>query len=125
MTVITELGLEARARFLCGDTPVAAFTYIALGTGTGAESTADTTLGTEITDTGLQRAAATCSYVADYIARWTKTFSATGSKTITEVGLFNDASAGTMYLRKKFDAGISVVNGQDITILIEDTQSQA
>jgi hypothetical protein len=125
MATISEDGLEARARFLCGDTPVSAFTYIALGEGTGAESTSDTALGTEITTSGLERAAATCSYETGYIAQWDNTFAASGSKTINEMGIFNDPSAGEMYLRHKFTAGISVVSGQNIRILVQDTQAQA
>jgi hypothetical protein len=125
MGTITEDGLEARARFVNGVSPVTAFTYMAVGEGTGAESVADTTLGTEITTSGLERAAATCSYVADYTAQWDKTFAVTGSKTINELGIFNGASAGEMYLRHKFTSGISVVNGQNIRFVVQEVSSQA
>jgi hypothetical protein len=125
MVTITAVGLESRARFLNGATPVTAFTYMAVGSGTTAESTAHTALVTEIAADGLERVAATCTYVADYTTRWDKTFACTGTHTVTEIGIFNDPTAGNMYLRHKFTAGISLVTGQNIRFIIDDVQAQA
>lgn len=80
-----------------------AFTYLALGTSSTAVSAAHTTLQAEITDTGLARAAATISRSTttqtndtlqlDY--EWT----ASGAKSIEEIGIFNAASTGVMLAR--------------------------
>lgn len=90
-----------------------AFTYLAVGTGTNAASATDTTLQTEITDSGLARAAATVSQVTTTVTNDTlklaKTFTVTGSKAITEAGAFNAGSSGTMLGRQVFSA-VNVVN---------------
>ncbi len=78
-------------------------TYIALGTDDTAVAGSQTALVAEITDSGLARATGTVSQetttVTDDTFQITKTFTATGSKTIEEVGIFNAASAGTMLSR--------------------------
>lgn len=83
-----------------GDGSTSAFTYLALGTGDTAAANDDTALETEITDSGLERASATVTYETDSITGDTlqlvKEWIATGSKSVTEVGVFNDASAGTL-----------------------------
>jgi len=76
-----------------------AFGYIAIGTGTTAESATDTAMETEVA-----RKAATTSQVTTTVTNDTARFEATfssadglsGQQAITEYGLFNDPSAGTM-----------------------------
>ena len=93
--------------------------YLALGTGTTAEAASDTTLGTEITDTGLARAQGTMSTqttnVADDTSRATKTWTATGSKTVGESGLLTASSGGTLYVREVKSPTKSVTNGDTYT----------
>lgn len=94
-----------------------AFTYLALGTSSTAVSAAHTALQAEITDSGLARAAATVSRATTTQTNDTllleKEWTATGSKTIEEVGIFNDASAGTM-LARALTGSISAVSGNVI-----------
>lgn len=77
-----------------------AFTYLALGTSSTAVAASQTTLGAEITDSGLARAAATVSRVTtnqtNDTLQLTYTWTASGSKTIEEIGYFNAASSGVM-----------------------------
>lgn len=77
-----------------------AFTYLAVGSGSTAFAASQTTLVTEITDTGLERAAATVSRVTttqtNDTLQLTKTWTATGTKTVEEIGVFNASSAGVM-----------------------------
>lgn len=84
------------------------FTYMAVGTGVGAESNASIALGTEIVNHGLERAAATCTTQTttevDDTFQLYHLWNITGSDAITEAGVFNDNAAGTMLARKKFDA---------------------
>ena len=80
------------------------FTYLALGTSSAAESASHTALQAEITDSGLSRAAATVSRttttVTNDTVQYDKTWTASGAKTVEEIGIFNAASSGTMLGRK-------------------------
>ncbi len=76
------------------------FIYLAVGTSNTAFSSAQTTLVAEITDTGLSRVAATVSRVTTTNTNDTLqlaySWTATGSKTVEEIGVFNAASSGVM-----------------------------
>jgi hypothetical protein len=77
-----------------------AFTYLAVGTDSTAAAATQTALLGEITDTGLARAAATVSRVTttqtNDTLRLQYTWTASGSKTVQEAGIFNASSSGTM-----------------------------
>ena len=77
------------------------FVAMAIGTGTTAASTSDTTLQTEVA-----RAAFTSSSVTTNVVSLTNTYAAgTGTGAITEAGIFNNASSGgTMLSHVVFSA---------------------
>jgi len=78
------------------------FTHMALGTGTTAAAATDTTLHTELT-----RIAFTSHSVTTNVASMSTTYGAgVGTGAITEAGIFNAATAGTMLSRVVF----SVIN---------------
>lgn len=84
------------------DTTDAAMTHMAIGSGTTAAANGDTALGTELGRVSLTSTTVTNNNVA-YVA----TFPAgTGTGAVTEAGLFNGVSAGTMLCRTVF----SVIN---------------
>jgi hypothetical protein len=84
------------------DTTDAAMTHMAIGSGTTAAANADTALGTELGRVSLTSTTVTSNNVA-YVA----TFPAgTGTGAVTEAGLFNASSGGTMLCRTVF----SVIN---------------
>lgn len=116
---ITNAGLAGMASRCNGSGSEAAFTYLGVGTGTTAASASDTTLETEITDSGLARASATASRetttVTNDTATLDKTFSVTGTKAVTEAGALNAASSGVLLGRQVFSA-INVVNGDSLQI---------
>lgn len=91
-----------------------AFTYLALGTDATASAASQTALIAEITDTGLARAAATVSRVTTTQTNDTLqlvyTWTASGSKTIAEVGVFNAASTGVMAGRIVLSPTVALVN---------------
>lgn len=95
-----------------------AFTYLELGTSSQAVSASDTALIAAITDTGLQRQAATVSRTTitqtndtlQLVGSW----AATGSKTIQEIGVFNASSSGVM-LSRVLTGSQSVVNGNIVS----------
>ena len=78
----------------------AAMTHMAIGTSSTAPAAGDTTLGTE---TG--RVSLSGSVVSTNTITYTATFPAgTGSGAITEAGIFNASTAGTMLCRTTFPA---------------------
>jgi hypothetical protein len=80
----------------------AAMTHMAIGSGTTAAANGDTTLGTELGRVSLTSTTVTNNNVA-YVA----TFPAgTGTGAVTEAGLFNASSSGTLLCRTVF----SVIN---------------
>jgi hypothetical protein len=123
MATITNAGKLAVAKLLNGVDSVAAFTYMATGSGSTAEAATQTALVTENTANGSGRAAATCSYVADYKARFVNTFNFTGAVTIREIGIFNAPSAGTMLLRHVLTADKVYSNGESVEITVDVTVS--
>ena len=84
------------------DATATAMSHMAIGTGSTAAAAGDTGLGNEAARTGLTSTTVTGNQIV-YI----DTFAAgTGTGAITEAGLFNAASGGTMLCRTVF----SVVN---------------
>ena len=84
------------------DATATAMTHMAIGTGTTAAAAGDTTLGTEAGRVALTSTTVTANAVA-YVA----TFPAgTGTGAITEAGIFNASSSGTLLCRTVF----SVIN---------------
>ena len=96
-----------------------AFDYIAVGTGTTAATAADTALGAEITDNGLDRSVSTGTQITDAQANDTAqlvhSFSVTGTDAVTESGVFVASSSGTMICRQTFSA-INVADGDTLQI---------
>ena len=117
--LVTNAGKAGVADIIAEQTSTAPFKYIAVGVGTTAAAATDTTLVTEIVDSGLERAIGTASQittdVTDDTAQVTKTFTVTGTKAVTEAGLLNAASTGTLLARQVFSA-INVVSGDSLTI---------
>ena len=84
------------------DTSADAMSHMAIGSGTSAAAAGNTALGTE-----LGRVSLTSTGVSDAVVTYIATFAAgTGSGAVTEAGILNAASAGTMLCRTVF----SVVN---------------
>ena len=98
--IITNAGFAGSAGRLMGSGAPAAFTYIAVGTGTTSAAAGDTALQTETTTSGLGRANSTASLVTttqtNDTAQLTNTFSVTGTVAVTEFGILNAASTGTL-----------------------------
>lgn len=125
MTTITNKGIETSARLINNVSPASAFTYIATGTGSTAESVAHTTLASENTSYGAARAAATCSFTSPGTAQWLKLFIFSGTVVIREIGVFNASSSGDMFLRGLLSANQTFGNGDSVQITITTTISRA
>jgi len=124
MVTISNDGLVWAAKRAAGIDSVAPMTYLELGTGTTAEANNHTALVSPITDSGLARAAATCSYEADYKTVLQKTWTASGTKAIREVGAFNAASGGTMWFRHLWATARNVDNGDSIQVTCKCTHGR-
>ena len=119
MTTIVTAGKVIAAKLLNGvDTPTA-FGYIAIGSGSTAESASQTALVTEITTNGGARAVATKTYEGSNTAQWSKIFLFTGSVTMREMGVFNASSAGTMLMRHVLAADRAYINGESVEIIMQ------
>lgn len=120
--LVTNAGLAGIASRINGDGSAAVFNYIAIGTGTTAAAAGDTTLQTEITTNGGERASATVSRttttVTNDTARFVKTFTFTGSFAVTEAGVLNAASAGTLLNRQVFSA-VNVVSSDTLQVTVD------
>lgn len=95
------------------DATATAMTHMAVGTGTTAAALGNTTLGTE-----LARVALTSTNVTTNSISYACTFGTgtpAGTNALTEAGLFNAASAGTMLCRTVF-AAINKAPGDSLTI---------
>lgn len=91
---------KAQIALLVGDASATPFTYLAVGTSSTAVSAGQTALVAEITDSGLERASGTVSRTTTTVTndtyQITKTWTASGTKTVEEIGVFNASSSGTM-----------------------------
>lgn len=114
---ITNAGKAAAAGLLGNTGSIAAFIYLAVGTSTTAENAAHTALQAEIADTGLERAAATVTRSTTTQTNDTlqldKTWTATGAKTVEEIGVLNAASTGIM-LGRKLTTSKTLANGETL-----------
>jgi hypothetical protein len=117
--LVVSAGKAGAASRINGAGAEAVFTYIALGTGTNAAAAGDTALQTESSTNGLSRANSTASRVTTSVtndtAQLQNTFSVTGTVAVTESGVLNAASTGTLLARQVFSA-INVVNGDSLQI---------
>jgi len=118
--LLTDAGMAALASRVNGDGAEAVFTTLAVGVGTTGAAQGNTTLETEITDSGLGRSAATASRTTttetNDTARLVKQWSVSGTKSITEVGILNNAtSGGTLLCRQTFTA-VPVQSGDTFQI---------
>lgn len=117
--LVTNAGLAGEASRNNGSGAEAAFTYLAIGIGTTAANVADTTLESEITTNGGERGAGTASRVTTDVTNDTAqlilTFNFTGTFAVTESGVLNAASAGTLLARQVF-AAINVISGDSLQV---------
>lgn len=117
--IITSVGKAAIAGLAGNTGAVTAFSYVAVGTSSSAVSASDTTLGAEITDTGLARTTATVSRVTTTTTndtlQFAYTWSASGTKTVQEFGVFNASSAGVM-LNHYLTGALALVNTNTLVV---------
>jgi hypothetical protein len=124
---VTDAGKAAVASRINGSGAAAAFTAIGIGTGTTAFSASDTALETEKKADGtaasgvhaLATASVTASRVTTTVtndtAQLVGTISFTATIAVTESGVFNADTNGTLLCRQTFTA-VNVVSGDSLQI---------
>ena len=114
---ITTAGKVETAKLICGSDSPVKFTYLELGTGSTAFAVGQTALVTAVTGSGLARAVATASIVTTTVtndtAQLVKEWTASGTVTVREVGLFNHVTTGSgdMLARKVLGTAKALVSG--------------
>lgn len=95
-------------------------TYMALGSGSTTPTGADTALESELAVSGLTRTSTTpvqaTTTVTNDSVKWDVTFSALGSASVSEVGIFDASSGGNMLCRRVFSTK-PVESGDTIQII--------
>jgi hypothetical protein len=118
--LITSAGRAVLSGLINGSGAFAAFTYIAVGTGTTAAAIGDTALQTETATSGLSRAAGSVSRITTSVtndtAQVSVTFTVTGTVAVTESGLLNAASVGTLLAHQVYSAQ-NVANGDTYQVI--------
>ena len=95
------------------DATATAMTHMELGTGTTAAAAADTALGSAI---AASRTALTSTTVSTNTITYVASFAAgTGTGAVTEAGIFNASSAGTMACRTVFPV-VNKQSGDSMTV---------
>ena len=113
--MLTDTGLSEVCKLLGNLANGTEFTYIAYGTGTGAEDSSDTSLGNE-TDRGLATIELTSTLAPQDTVKWYRYFVVDDDVTINEVGVFNASSGGDMLGRKKLTSGVFAGKGNVVYV---------
>ena len=101
---MTNAGFAEVAGLMVSDVGGTAFDYIAIGTGTTGASASDTALETE-THREAATGSRTTTSVSNDTAKWVATFSGySGSEAVTESGVLNAGTGGTLLCRQVFSA---------------------
>ncbi len=118
--LITNAGHAAAAGRISGQGSFNAFANLALGSGSTAAAVTDTALVTEITTNGGARGAATASLVTTSVTNDTvqlaKSWTFTGTLTVNEEGIFDNAASGGTLLARQIIGPYTVNNGDVLTI---------
>lgn len=101
--LVVDVGLAYIASRM-KDATATAMSHMAVGTGTAAAADAQTALGTESARVALDSTTIVTTTVANDSIQYVATFSpGVATAAITEAGIFNASSSGTMLCRTKFD----------------------
>jgi predicted acyltransferase len=115
--VVCNIGKQKIAE-LCGNTTtVAPFIYLAIGTGVTAAASTDIQLEAEITTSGGARGVATATIEGALLntLKLVKTWDFTGSVSVTESGILNASSSGSLLAHSVFSP-YNCVNGDSLAL---------
>ncbi len=101
--LVVDSGLNLIRDLLDGDAP-AGLTHMAVGTGSTAAAAGNTTLGTEVYRGAVTQRVSTSKTL---VVKWFVSSTQANGSTLAEAGIFNAASAGTMFARAVLATTIS------------------
>jgi hypothetical protein len=104
---ITNAGMAEVAGLITLDVGGTAFDYIAIGTGTTSFDPTQTALVTEIkrkAGTGSRTTTSVTNDTAQYVTTFSSADGLSGTSAVTESGVFNASTGGTMLCRQTFSA---------------------
>lgn len=118
--MITNVGKATVAALIGADTQSGynTFDYIAIGTGTTPPSATDTSLQNEIQRAAAVGSLTTTSTTNDTLQLVKDAFTFSDNYAITEVGVFNASSNGTMLSRSTF-AAINVTSSDTLKVTVK------
>jgi len=132
--LITNAGLAELSSLINGTTSPASFDFLGIGTGTTAANATDTALVTEINQDGnptfstrgaAGAASRTTTTVTNDTATIIRTFTIGAfTPAITEVGLFNAATSGSLFARKVFTA-VNLVENDNLQVTYNISSASA
>ena len=117
--VFTQTGEELFTDILDGSTAAPTWA-IAMGTGGSTAAKGDTALGTESPE---DRIASTMSQPSADKNQWLSLITATGTRNITECGVFDQVADGGIMIQRSNFSAIAVVSGDKIEFTIIGTHS--
>ncbi len=122
---ITTAGESAVAKMIVGSASVAAFDYLALGDSNTAFADTQTALQSEITGNGLARAQDASTAESSGTGTVNYSWTASGTETIREIGVFNASSGGTMLCRQVLTTPRSMTSGATYEASVDITVTGA
>ena len=90
--------------------------YVAIGTGSTAVALTDTALGTEVESRATGTSSRTTTSTTNDTYQVVGTVTATGSRTVAEVGLFDASSVGNLFVRGVLASTVTLATGDSITV---------
>lgn len=90
--------------------------YVACGTGTTAVALTDTALGGEVETRATGTSSRTTTTSTNDTYQVVGTVTATASRTIGEVGLFDASTSGNLFVRGVLASTVSLASGDTITV---------
>lgn len=108
--VFTTVGAQFVTDLFDGTSTAPASHYVAWGTGAGTAAVGDTTLFTESTEA---RVVTTRSQPSANVNQFVGTITASAARTITNAGIFNASTTGSLFLKSDF-TGVALATGDAI-----------
>ena len=90
--------------------------YLAVGTSSTGVALGDTALGAEVETRATCTSSRTTTSSTNDTVSWVGTITATGSRTIAEVGLLDASSSGNLFVRGVLASTVTLASGDSITV---------
>lgn len=125
MATFVDSGIEYVAKLVNG-VSTSPFSYMAIGSGTDEEIVEQTSLSSELVDSGLSRVEATRAYESPGKATWYAEFDCVADgKVVNEVGILDSIVDGHMLMRHKYTSPKNLDSGDRLIVSVVFTETRA